>query len=115
MERQVTIPLEIALAGMPGLKATHSRSLFGLSHLRNVFQYGHDYDRARQEVINRLQPGDGGRTEDCGGIIRVEPQESVGCRQPVGGTRNHTVLEQFQIQLRPAGPGQGTGTRVPTF
>jgi cobalt-zinc-cadmium resistance protein CzcA len=24
MERQVTIPLEVALAGMPGLKATHS-------------------------------------------------------------------------------------------
>jgi cobalt-zinc-cadmium resistance protein CzcA len=55
MERQVTIPLEITLAGMPGLKATHSRSLFGLSHLRNVFHYGHDYEKARQEVINRLQ------------------------------------------------------------
>src|SRR5215470_13954419 len=55
MERQVTIPLEVTLAGMPGLKATHSRSLFGLSHLRNVFHYGHDYERARQEVINRLQ------------------------------------------------------------
>src|SRR5437660_12223089 len=55
MERQVTTPLEITLAGMPGLKGTYSKSLFGLSHLRNVFQYGHDYDKARQEVINRLQ------------------------------------------------------------
>src|ERR1700736_239381 len=55
IERLVTVPLEIAMAGMPGLKATHSRSLFGLSHLRNVFQYGHDYNQARQEVINRLQ------------------------------------------------------------
>src|SRR5438477_5507884 len=54
IERQVTIPLEVTLAGMPGLKATHSRSLFGLSHLRNVFHYGHDYDKARQEVINGL-------------------------------------------------------------
>src|SRR5271166_6324084 len=52
VERQVTIPLEVTLAGMPGLKATHSRSLFGLSHLRNVFHYGHDYEKARQEVIN---------------------------------------------------------------
>ena len=33
MERQVTIPLEITLAGMPGLKETRSRSLFGLSYL----------------------------------------------------------------------------------
>ena len=55
MERLVTVPLEITLAGMPGLKATHSKSLFGLTHLRNVFQYGHDYNAARQEVINRLQ------------------------------------------------------------
>jgi cobalt-zinc-cadmium resistance protein CzcA len=55
MERLVTVPLEITLAGMPGLKATHSRSLFGLSHLRNVFHYGHPYNEARQEVINRLQ------------------------------------------------------------
>src|SRR5471030_2284354 len=55
MERLVTVPLEIAMAGMPGIKATYSRSLFGLTHLRNVFQYGHDYNQARQEVINRLQ------------------------------------------------------------
>jgi cobalt-zinc-cadmium resistance protein CzcA len=55
MERQVTIPLEITLAGMPGLKTTLSKSLFGLSHLRNVFHYGLDYGKARQEVINRLQ------------------------------------------------------------
>ena len=55
MERQVTIPLEITLAGMPGLKTTLTKSLYGLSHLRNVFEYGYDYDKARQEVINRLQ------------------------------------------------------------
>ncbi|HEY5315734.1 MAG TPA: efflux RND transporter permease subunit, partial [Pirellulales bacterium] len=55
VERQVTIPLEVALAGMPGLKYTRSKSLFGLSHLRNQFEYGVDYKSARQEVINRLQ------------------------------------------------------------
>src|SRR5436853_6449823 len=48
MERQVTIPLEITLAGMPGLKITRSRSLFGLSYLRNEFHYGIDYDKAKQ-------------------------------------------------------------------
>src|ERR1043165_2254330 len=55
MERQVTIPLEITLAGMPGLKTTLTKSLYGLSHVRNVFHYGYDYQQARQEVINRLQ------------------------------------------------------------
>src|SRR5881398_30990 len=55
MERLVTIPLEVLLSGMPGLKYTRSKSLAGLSHLRNQFDYGFDYNRARQEVINRLQ------------------------------------------------------------
>ncbi|HUY88594.1 MAG TPA: efflux RND transporter permease subunit [Pirellulales bacterium] len=55
VERQVTIPLEVAMAGMPGLKYRRSKSLFGLSHLRIQFDYGIDYLRARQEVINRLQ------------------------------------------------------------
>src|SRR6516165_11420675 len=54
VERQVTIPLEVALAGMPGLKYTRSKSLFGLSHLRNQFEYSVDFDRAKQDVINRL-------------------------------------------------------------
>jgi heavy metal efflux system protein len=54
VERQVTIPLEIALAGMPGLDSTRSKSLFGLSHLRNQFHYGIATRAARQEVLNRL-------------------------------------------------------------
>ena len=54
VERQVTIPLEVALAGMPGLKYTRSKSLFGLAHLRNQFEYSVDYNQARQEVVNRL-------------------------------------------------------------
>jgi cobalt-zinc-cadmium resistance protein CzcA len=55
IERQVTIPLEVTFAGMPGLKTTRTKSLFGLSHLRNQFEYGVDFFAARQEVINRLQ------------------------------------------------------------
>jgi cobalt-zinc-cadmium resistance protein CzcA len=55
VERRVTIPLEITLAGMPGLTYTRSKSLAGLCHLRNQFDYGIDYYAARQEVINRLQ------------------------------------------------------------
>jgi cobalt-zinc-cadmium resistance protein CzcA len=54
VERLITIPLEIALAGMPGLQYTRSKSLAGLSHLRNQFEYGIDYYAARQEVLNRL-------------------------------------------------------------
>src|SRR6185295_16537359 len=55
VERQVTIPLEVALAGMPGMKYTRAKSLFGLAHLRNQFDYSMPYEKARQEVINRLR------------------------------------------------------------
>jgi cobalt-zinc-cadmium resistance protein CzcA len=55
VERRVTIPLEVTLAGMRGLKYTRTKSLAGLSHLRNQFDYGVDFYAARQEVINRLQ------------------------------------------------------------
>src|SRR5271157_756241 len=56
VERQVTIPLEVTFAGMPGLKKINSKSLFGLSDLKMTWHYGSDYtyQTARQEVINRL-------------------------------------------------------------
>ncbi len=54
VERQVTMPIEVALAGMPGLETTRSKSLFGLSHIRNQFSYSRDYDQAKQDVLNRL-------------------------------------------------------------
>ncbi len=54
VERKVTTPLEVALAGMPGLESTRSKSLFGLAHLRNQFDYHTSYKDARIEVLNRL-------------------------------------------------------------
>jgi cobalt-zinc-cadmium resistance protein CzcA len=56
VERQVTIPLEVTFAGMPGLKAINSKSLFGLSDLKMNWRYGKQYTylSARQEVINRM-------------------------------------------------------------
>jgi cobalt-zinc-cadmium resistance protein CzcA len=55
VERQITIPLEVALAGMPGLDHVRSQSLFGLSDVKCYFRWGNDYNAVRQEVINRLQ------------------------------------------------------------
>lgn len=74
VERQVTIPLEVALAGMPGLTYTRTQSLFELSHLRNQFDYGVDGRQARQEVINRLH-----QVELPPGIVpEISPQSPTG-------------------------------------
>src|SRR5213592_1195998 len=55
VERQITIPLETQLNGMPGLDHIRSISLFGLSDIKCYFAYETDYNFDRQEVLNRLQ------------------------------------------------------------
>src|SRR3989475_12315802 len=55
MERQITVPLETQLNGMPGLDHIRSISLFGLADIKCYFKYETDYTFARQEVLNRLQ------------------------------------------------------------
>ncbi len=55
VERQITIPLEVTLAGIPGLDHIRSQSLFGLSDVKCYFTWSTQYREARQEVINRLQ------------------------------------------------------------
>src|SRR5271169_901315 len=54
MERLITIPIEIALNGMPGLHRLRSTTIAGLSDIKCVFTYTTDYWKARQEVINRI-------------------------------------------------------------
>ena len=56
VERQVTLPLEVTFAGMPGLNAIRSKSLYGLSDVKMSWNYGsrYSYEAGRQEVINRL-------------------------------------------------------------
>src|SRR5208283_4510610 len=55
VERQVTVPLEVTLAGMPGLHAMNTKTVFGLSDIKMLFDYSTEYKEARQETINRLQ------------------------------------------------------------
>ena len=74
VERQVTIPLEVALAGMPGLEVTRSKSLFGLAFVNNQFQYGLDYNQARQEVINRLRSAE----------LPADVSPEISPRSPIG-------------------------------
>ncbi|MBP6743843.1 efflux RND transporter permease subunit [bacterium] len=57
VETLVTLPLEVALNGMPGLTHLRSASLVGVSTVTAVFSYGTDIYRARQLVTERLQIG----------------------------------------------------------
>ena len=54
VERYATVPLEVALNGMPGLDHLRSISVFGLSDIKCYFKWDTDYREDRQEVLNRL-------------------------------------------------------------
>jgi cobalt-zinc-cadmium resistance protein CzcA len=107
VERQVTIPLEVALAGMQGLESTRSKSLFGLAHLRNQFTYARDYDLAKQDVINRLAnatlpPGVTPQISPAspiGEILRYtleNPRDSSG--RPIYTLNDLKALQDYTIQ-----------------
>jgi cobalt-zinc-cadmium resistance protein CzcA len=54
IERYITIPIEIQMAGIPNVTAVRAISLFGLSDVKVQFTYAFTYDEAQQWVINRL-------------------------------------------------------------
>ncbi len=58
VEKQVTIPLEIALAGVPHAVRMFSHTQFGLSFLTLTFDDQVDDYFARQRVLERLQQAD---------------------------------------------------------
>jgi cobalt-zinc-cadmium resistance protein CzcA len=54
MERYITIPIEIQMAGIPHISSVRTISLFGLSDVKVQFTYDFTYDTAEQRVIDRL-------------------------------------------------------------
>ena len=54
IERYVTIPIEVQMAGIPHVTSVRTISLFGLSDVKVQFTYDFTYDQAEQWVTNRL-------------------------------------------------------------
>ena len=54
IERYITIPIEIEMAGIPHVTSVRTISLFGLSDVKVGFTYDFTYDQAQQWVINKL-------------------------------------------------------------
>lgn len=58
VEQQITIPLERALNGMPGMHVMRSKSTFGLSMITIVFEDGVEDYWSRQRVQERIAEAD---------------------------------------------------------
>lgn len=55
VERQITVPIEVALSGLPGAQDMRSISQFGLSQVTVIFEDSTNIYSARQIVNERLQ------------------------------------------------------------
>ncbi|MCS7018816.1 MAG: CusA/CzcA family heavy metal efflux RND transporter [Bernardetiaceae bacterium] len=97
VEQQITIPIERALNGMPGLHVMRSKSTFGLSMITLVFQDGVDDYWARMRVQERLNevelpygamPGLDPLTSPIGEIYRY-----------IIESNNHDLRELTDLQL----------------
>lgn len=54
VERQVTVPIEIAMRNVPNVVTVRSRTIFGLSVVQLIFREGTESYWARQRVLERL-------------------------------------------------------------
>src|SRR5437764_15348873 len=54
VERQITVPIELAMANCPQVETIRSRTIFGLSVIQLTFEEGTEGYWARQRVQERL-------------------------------------------------------------
>src|SRR5712692_5389511 len=95
VEKLVTVPLEVGLAGMRHLEALRSISLFGLSDIRCYFSWESDYVQDRAETINRI----GFISLPQGVTAGISPDDPVGqiYRYTVESP-DHDLLKQKEIE-----------------
>jgi heavy metal efflux system protein len=97
IERYITIPLEIQMAGIPNVQAIRTISLFGLSDVKVQFTYDFTYNQAEQWVINRLaQLG----ALPNGAQPQVSPTSPIGeiFRYRLTGPVNYSVTDLKTLQ-----------------
>jgi cobalt-zinc-cadmium resistance protein CzcA len=97
IERYITIPIEVQMAGIPHVTAIRTISLFGLSDVKIQFTYDFTYYEAEQWVINRLSqlsPLPNGSTP------QISPWSPIGeiYRYRVAGPPGYTVTDLKTIQ-----------------
>jgi cobalt-zinc-cadmium resistance protein CzcA len=97
IERYITIPLEIQMAGIPNVQAIRTISLFGLSDVKVQFTYDFTYTQAEQWVTNRLsQLG----SLPNGAQPQISPTSPIGeiYRYRVAGPPNYSVTDLKTLQ-----------------
>jgi cobalt-zinc-cadmium resistance protein CzcA len=97
IERYITIPLEIQMAGIPNVQAIRTISLFGLSDVKVQFTYDFTYYQAEQWVVNRLSQL---APLPNGAQPQISPTSPIGeiYRYRVVGPANYSVTDLKTLQ-----------------
>src|SRR6202789_329809 len=97
IERYITIPIEIQMAGIPNISAVRTISLFGLSDVKVQFTYDFTYQQAEQWVINRLSQLP---TLPNGSLPGISPASPIGeiLRYRVVGPPGYSVMDLKTIE-----------------
>jgi cobalt-zinc-cadmium resistance protein CzcA len=97
IERYITIPIEVQMAGIPHVTATRTISLFGLSDVKLQFTYDFTYAEAEQWVINRLAQLP---SLPNGAQPQISPWSPIGeiYRYRVVGPKGYSVTDLKTIQ-----------------
>ena len=97
IERYITIPIEIQMAGIPHVTAVRTISLFGLSDVKVQFTYDFTHDEAEQWVINRLSQLS---PLPNGAVPQISPDSPIGeiYRYRVVGPPGYSVTDLKTIQ-----------------
>ncbi|MCJ2009126.1 efflux RND transporter permease subunit [Methylobacterium sp. J-092] len=97
IERYITIPLEVALAGIPNAQVVRTISLFGLSDVKVQFNYEFTYEEALQRVLNRLSQAP---PLPNGATPQISPTSPVGeiMRYKLVGPKGFSSAEMKTLQ-----------------
>ena len=97
IERYITIPIEIQMAGIPHVTSVRTVSLFGLSDVKIQFTYDFTYDEAEQRVINRLSQLNG---LPNGAQPQISPESPIGeiYRYRLVGPPGYSVTDLKTLQ-----------------
>ncbi|MFO0730444.1 MAG: efflux RND transporter permease subunit [Nitrospiraceae bacterium] len=90
IERQITIPLEVALNGMPALADIRSLSIFGLSDIKIYFDFDTNYffDRQKSSTVWR----------------RSHSRKTFSRPSPSGGRSPKSIAMSLRVFRRPVSP-----------
>lgn len=105
VEQQITIPLERALNGLPGMHVMRSKSSFGLSIITMVFDDGVDDYWARQRIQERLtdvelpygaQPGMDPLTSPIGEVYRYIIESNTHSLRELTDLQNFVIIPRIK-------------------